>query len=251
MTVRTYTSFAQLSTVFPPVIYHRQASAGERPPQSRLGPRLMAPKDASTQAVFRGHGPKSRLGAALQPHAALWPRCSICQRGLKIPRTCSKSPAGEPNEEVRVRDDVRATYAHDPLFVASAEERPANRDGPGRDRTCDLGIKSGCHALAVARARWLKRLVEPNQFGCSWVLWRGIVDLLLTHAVAVPANALGTGPGYAAQIHLHAARAYSWISPPSRSRRWIRVGWWDPTRCRRRLGIGGVNLSARCGLCVL
>jgi hypothetical protein len=53
------------------------------------------------------------------------------------------------------------------------------------------------------------------------------------------------------QIHLHAARAYSWISPPSRSRRWIRVGWWDPTRCRRRLGIGGVSLSARCGLCVL
>ncbi len=36
MTFRTYTSFRQLSTVFPPVIYRcRQASAGERPPQSR------------------------------------------------------------------------------------------------------------------------------------------------------------------------------------------------------------------------
>jgi len=31
----------------------------------------------------------------------------------------------------------------------------------------------------------------------------------------------------------YAARAYSWISPPRRSRRWIWPGGFEPTRCRR------------------
>jgi len=29
----------------------------------------------------------------------------------------------------------------------------------------------------------------------------------------------------------HAARAYSWMSPPRRSRRWILSGGFEPTRC--------------------
>jgi hypothetical protein len=49
----------------------------------------------------------------------------------------------------------------------------------------------------------------------------------------------------------HAARAYSWISPPSRSRRWIRSGGFEPTRRRLGPGVGGVSPRARCGLWVL
>ncbi len=49
----------------------------------------------------------------------------------------------------------------------------------------------------------------------------------------------------------HAARAYSWMSPPRRSRRWILSGGSEPTRCRRYPGVGGLRPSERCGLCVL
>jgi hypothetical protein len=56
-------------------------------------------------------------------------------------------------------------------------------DGPGRDRTCDLGIKSGRHALVVARGCWKNRVVAPDQLGPVRVRWRGIVDLPLTHFV--------------------------------------------------------------------
>ncbi len=62
-------------------------------------------------------------------------------------------------------------------------------DGPGRDRTCDLGIKSGRQALVVAGAGWSKRVVEPDQLACSRVLWRGLVDLLLTHTASYLDNA--------------------------------------------------------------
>src|SRR5262249_11698361 len=34
--------------------------------------------------------------------------------------------------------------------------------GPGRDRTCDLGIKSGPQQLVRPRESWLKRIVEPG-----------------------------------------------------------------------------------------
>src|SRR5207244_4167828 len=47
----------------------------------------------------------------------------------------------------------------------------------------------------------------------------------------------------------HAARAYSWISPRSRSRRWSWSGGFEPTRRRRGPGIGGASPRARCGLC--
>ena len=49
----------------------------------------------------------------------------------------------------------------------------------------------------------------------------------------------------------HAARAYSWISPPSRSRRWSWSGGSAPMRRRWGPGIGGVSPRARCGLWVL
>jgi integrase len=45
-----------------------------------------------------------------------------------------------------------------------------------------------------------------------------------------------------------AARAYSWMCPPSRSRRWMRSGGWEPTAWRCRSGVGGCRLNARCGL---
>jgi hypothetical protein len=47
-----------------------------------------------------------------------------------------------------------------------------------------LGLKVGCQALVVAWARWPKPAVEPNQLACSRVLWRSLVDLLLTHLVS-------------------------------------------------------------------
>src|SRR5262249_13461951 len=47
----------------------------------------------------------------------------------------------------------------------------------------------------------------------------------------------------------HAARAYSWMSPPSRSRRWSWSGGFELTE--HGLGIGGVSARARCGLWVL
>jgi hypothetical protein len=49
----------------------------------------------------------------------------------------------------------------------------------------------------------------------------------------------------------HAARAYSWISPPRRSRRWSRSGGFEPTRPRLGPGVGGVSPRPRCGLWVL
>ncbi len=62
---------------------------------------------------------------------------------------------------------------------------PCTSHGPGRNRTCDLGIKS-----VAAREYWPKGVVEPNQLGSTRVLWGGIVDFLLTHPVARSDNAL-------------------------------------------------------------
>ncbi len=59
--------------------------------------------------------------------------------------------------------------------------------GPGRDRTCDLGIKCGCQALLLprntGRNAWLSRINSGLFWGC-------IVDLSLTHPVFRGDNAL-------------------------------------------------------------
>jgi hypothetical protein len=44
-----------------------------------------------------------------------------------------------------------------------------------------LGLTVDAKALVVARVRWPKRAVEPNQFACSRLRWRSLADLLLTH----------------------------------------------------------------------
>ncbi len=55
-----------------------------------------------------------------------------------------------------------------------------------------LGLKVVPRLLVIARARWPKGVVEPNQLACSRMLWRGIVDLLLTELVACSDNDAAT-----------------------------------------------------------
>src|SRR6266704_1077182 len=46
---------------------------------------------------------------------------------------------------------------------------------------------------------------------------------------------------------VHAARRYSWRSPPSRSRRWMRPRWSSSVSVGPVDGAGGFSSSARCG----
>src|SRR5690349_12565154 len=77
----------------------------------------------------------------------------------------SKSPAhgreialSEPIEHVCVCQE----YARLGPSVVALEESPANPYGPGRDRTCDLGIKSGRLRLVRTGERYVNGFVEPN-----------------------------------------------------------------------------------------
>jgi len=56
---------------------------------------------------------------------------------------------------------------------------------------------------------------------------------------------------WGAQTRFHAARLYSWISPPRRSRRSTPAVGGRATRTLRSDGSGGARFSERCGLCVL
>jgi hypothetical protein len=61
---------------------------------------------------------------------------------------------------------------------------PLGLDGPGRDRTCDLGIKSGRQPLVRFCARWADHTFEANPLAAARVLSDRRVDLLLTRSVA-------------------------------------------------------------------
>src|SRR6266540_6127897 len=69
-----------------------------------------------------------------------------------------------------------------------------------------LGLRVDAGHLLSARECWPRHVVGPNWFGFSWVFWRRLVDLLLTHRVARLDNAdrLETFPGMR-----HAADAVS------------------------------------------
>jgi hypothetical protein len=57
-----------------------------------------------------------------------------------------------------------------------------------------LGLKVDAGVFWALGDGGRKRVVEPNQFGCLWVLWGKLVDLLLTPSVAIAGNAAAGSP---------------------------------------------------------
>jgi hypothetical protein len=112
------------------------------------------------------------------------------------------------------------------------------------ERSKELDILVFRHELAVLRGQPRRALFRP-------------VDraILAAFARSLPRSAwAGLSERPACRVRKstrHAARTYSWISPPSRSRRWSWSGGFEATRRRRVPGIGGVSPRARCGLWVL
>jgi hypothetical protein len=92
-----------------------------------------------------------------------------------------------------VRADVHTAAHFGEIERTKGLQMRISGDGPGRTRTCDLGIKSGCRALLSARNSWANRFVEPSQIESVGVLWRRIVDLLLTSTLTKETTQSATG----------------------------------------------------------
>jgi len=168
---------------------------------------------------------------------------------------------------VKVSRDVPVSYPGSDLRCCHRREIPANHAKPTRGlepRTPSLRVvrrtsEDPCKTSVTASADRLEPAVNPlfrasgrhPRRGTRRRAWltRRARRAARPSVSGFPACGAYQARGVRKSVR-HAALAYSWMSPPSRSRRWIwSVGPELTTRRLRREG--GVSASARCGLCAL
>jgi hypothetical protein len=129
--------------------------------------------------------------------------CCVGEEAGEYPGGGPRAASGVAGSHLRLRARTRlSTPTHSPAFVVPSgpsrdpADLPARHAGglrnvsygPGRNRTCDLGIKSGAgilYALGTAgQSAWLSEITSQplGRF------WHTLVDLLLTPSVVFTGN---------------------------------------------------------------
>ena len=136
------------------------------------------------------------------------------------------------------------------------------REALGLTHEATAGVPGGVAFMVAPTGERLELLavdVQPSAWdepiaalraGVPHTAWT-VDDLDAAHARAVEAGGRSVWTCGVRNSIRHAAWVYSWMSPPSRSRRWSWSGGFEPMRCSRCSGVGGVRPRARCGLCAL
>lgn len=138
--------------------------------------------------------------------------------------------------------------AGDPTAVAERLLAIQAQDARG----ARLAVRARTTGLSAADVD--RELTERRSLVITW-LNRGTLHIVGSEDYwwlqALTTPPVFTGNVWGAQTRFHAARLYSWTSPPRRSRRSTPAAGGRARRSFRAGGSGGARFSARCGLWLL